>query len=76
MASQQFIHQREETVCDAKASVAELLEAAKIETEQGGNRANYDSWGTLLVNLTVLQSLVNKAIPEIEAVKAAAKGGK
>lgn len=62
MATQSYLIAREDIIIrackgepiDARPALLDLLEAKAIEEAQGGNRANYDLWGTIGVNVTVL----------------------
>ena len=72
MANQQFIIQHESKLIEAKTALDELSSAAELETGQGGNRQNYDCWGTTLLNAETLLTKLQAVIPKLQAVKDAA----
>jgi len=73
MASQQYIITLEEKVIAAKNAVNELQDAAHDEVQVGHNPANYDCWGTTLINLEILESCVKQAIASVREAKDGSK---
>lgn len=61
MANHAYIIERENTVIQCRQALVEIIDTARVETEQGRNATNYDCWGTLRANVAVLATLAREA---------------
>lgn len=69
MASMMFIHDHEDKIMKQCMNVVSVVQAYTTEKSQGDGELipeNRDSWGTLHVNLLVLQKRIDKLLSVME----------